>query len=156
MKQSPQLQNAQDSMQPGVITLHGFLGPDQRNLIDILTEDDGTVKRLGFSHVLIGKRMEELKEKGKAGLGEYISVAPHYQVRVESVRGKLPSPFSGPGLYAKTNITVHNELLDQSVTYTDLHIHLIRDHGFYQGKGSRFRLYPVELSAILEIEPEDE
>ena len=156
MKQSPQLQKAQESMQPGVITLYGFLGPDERNLIDILTEDDGVVKRLGLSHEHIGKCMEDFRERGKAGLGEYFSVAPHFQVRVESVRGKLPSPFAGPGLYEKTNITVHNEALDRTVTYTDLHIHLVKAHGFYQGKGSRFRLDPAELAEVLEIEPEDE
>ena len=156
MKQSPQLQKAQDSMKPGVITLYGFLGADERNLIDILTEDDGAVKRLGLSHDHIGRRMEEFREKGKAGLGEYIHVAPNFQVRVESVRGKLPSPFGGPGLYAKTNITVHNETANRQVTYTDLHIHLIKDHGFYQGKKSRFRLNPEDLAVVLEIEPEDE
>ena len=156
MKQSPQMQKVQESMQPGVITLYGFLGPDERNLIDILTEDDGVVKRLGLSHEHIGRRMEDFRERGKAGLGEYFPVAPHFQVRVESVRGKLPSPFGGPGLYEKTNITVHNEAINQKVIYTDLHIHLVKAHGFYQGKGSRFRLDPAELAKVLEIEPEDE
>jgi len=156
MKQSPELQRAQESMRPGVITLYGFLGPDDRNLIDILTDDDGTVKRLGLTHDGIAARMEELRDLGKAGLGEFIKVEPHFQVRVESVRGKLPSPFGGPGLYQKTNTVVLNEVLDDEVVYSDLHIHLIRDHGFYQGKGSRFRLDPAVLARVLEIGPEVE
>lgn len=156
MKQSPELQKAQDSMKPGVITLYGFLGTDDRNLIDILTEDDGAVKRLGLSHAHIAERMTELRDKGKGGLGEFIKVDPHFQVRVESVRGKLPSPFGGPGLYQKTNTIVKNESVGAEIVYSDMHIHLIKDHGFYQGKGSRFRLDPAELARVLEIEPEDE
>ncbi len=156
MKQSPELQKAQESMRPGAITLYGFLGSDERNLIDILTDDDGVVKRLGLSHEHIADRLEELRDLGKDGLGEFTKVGSHFHVRVESVRGKLPSPFGGPGLYQKTNTIVKNDALDQEVVYSDLHIHLIRNHGFYQGRGSRFRLDPVVLARALEIEPEDE
>ncbi len=155
MKQSPQLQKAQDNMQPGVITLYGFFGPDDRNLIDILTEDDGLVKRMGLTHEQVGNRMEYYRDKGKDGLGEFIRVDPHFEVRVETVRGKLPSPFDGEGIYPKTNTIVRNTRIDEEIVYSDLSIHLIRDHGFYQGKGSRFRLNPEKLARVLEIEPED-
>lgn len=142
-------------MKPGVITLHGFLGPDDRNLIDILTEDDGEVKRLGLTHEQIGRCMEQMREKGNAGLGEFIKVEPHYQVRVEVVRGKLPSPFGGPGLHRKRNITVRNEAAGKEIMYTDLQIHLIKEKGFYQGKGSLYRISPSELAEVLEIQPEE-
>ena len=155
MKQSPQLQNIQDAMKPGVITLHGFLGTDSRNLIDILTEDDGAVKRLGLTHEQIGERMWSLREAGLRGLGEYIAVEPHFEVRVETVRGKLPSPFGGPGLHAKTNTAIRNKRLHQEIVFSDMQIHLVRDHGFYEGKGSPFRLEPAKVAEILEIEPED-
>ncbi len=155
MKQSPELSIAQKKMRPGVITLYGFLGPDERNLIDILSEDDGAVKRLGLSHERIGRRMEELRDQGKQGLGEFIKVKPYFQVRVEIERGKLPSPFGGPGLHRKTNTTVRNEARGEEITYSDLQIHLIIKNGFYQGKGSIFRLDPATLADVLEIEPED-
>ena len=50
MKQTPEYDHIQQQMQPWVITLEGFLGPDKRHLIDILVEDDGTVRRLERSH----------------------------------------------------------------------------------------------------------
>jgi hypothetical protein len=153
VKQSPELSIAQTNMRPGVITLHGFLGPDDRNLIDILTEDDGEVNRLGFSHEQIALRMEELRDQGKRGLGEFIKVEPHFQVRVETVRGKLPSPFGGAGLHRKTNTIVRNDAVDREITYTDLQIHLISNNGFYQGKGSTYRLRPADIVDILEIQP---
>ena len=153
MKQSPQLQKAQEKMQPGVITRDGFLGSDQRNLIDILTQDDATVKRMGLSHVEIASRMRKLRNEGMKGLGDFISVPPHFEVRVDSVRGKLPCPFGHPGLVRKTNITVRNLETGDEITFTDMNIHMIEAHGFYEGKGAPFRLEPEKLAAALEIVP---
>jgi hypothetical protein len=91
---------------------------------------------------------------GMRGLGEFIFVEPHFEVRVDSVRGKLPCPFRHPGIFPKTNITVKNKEKNSEVTFTDLHIHLVNEHGFYEGKGSVFRLDPPVLADVLEIEPE--
>jgi len=147
------MQRVQDNMRPGAITLDGFLGSDTRNLGDILIEDDAEVKRMGLTHEEIASRMNELREAGEEGLGEFITVPPHFEVRVDSVRGKLPCPFEHPGLFPKTNITVRNTRLGREITYTDLQIHLIEAHGFYEGKGSRYRIDPRELAELLEIEP---
>ena len=155
MKQSPQLQKAQDSMAPGVITLEGFLGSDKRNLGDILIDDDAAVHRLGMTHEHIAHAMQNLRDSGLRGLGEFIHVAPHFEVRVDSVRGKLPCPFQHPGIYPKTNITVRNTENGKELTFTDLHIHLINEHGFYEGRGSAFRLDPKVLVDVLEVQPEE-
>ena len=154
MKQSPQLQKAQENMRPGVLTLHGFLGKDTRNLVDILEEDAAEVSRLGTTEAAIAARMKYFRDRGEEGLGEFITIDEHFEVRVETVRGKIPSPFGGPGLYSKTNTTVRNKSLDKEITYTDISIHLVRDHGFFEGKGSPFRLDPHQLVEILEIEPQ--
>jgi len=154
MKQTVQMDRIQEKMAPGVITLEGFLGTDRRKLIDILLEDDEAVKRLNLSHSQLAQRMVELRDAGMRGLGEFIDVAPHFEVRVDSVRGKLPCPFGDPGIFPKTNVTVRNLRADREIVFTDLHIHMIGSHGFYEGKGSKFRLEPAELAAILEVEPE--
>jgi len=151
MKQTVQMNNIQARMQPGVITLEGFLGSDNRNLLDILTEDQATVNSLKLTHQQIALKMLEFKEKGLAGLGEFISVTPHFEVRVDSVRGKIPCPFGDPGIFPKTNIIVKNQQSDQEITFTDLNIHMILVHGFYEGHGSLFRLEPNHLAAVLEI-----
>ncbi len=46
--------------------------------------------------------------------------------------------FGGPGMYRKVNTTVVNKTLSRQITYTDLHIHLIGDHCFFQGEGSTY------------------
>ena len=154
MKQTVQMDRIQEKMAPGVITLEGFLGTDRRKLLDILLEDDEAVKRLDLSHSQLAQRMVELRDAGMRGLGEFIDVAPHFEVRVDSVRGKLPCPFGDPGIFPKTNITVRNLALDREIVFTDLHIHMVGSHGFYEGKGSAYRLEPTELAQILEIRPE--
>lgn len=151
MKQTPEMYAIQQQMQPGIITLEGFLGSDTRNLIDILDEDDATVRQHNLTHSTIAERMAYFRDKGIHGLGEFLVVDEHFEVRVDSVRGKLPSPFGGPGMYQKVNTTVRNLVLEKELTYTDLHIHFIRDHGFYEGKGSLYRLEPLEIATILEI-----
>jgi hypothetical protein len=152
MKQTVQMDRIQEKMQPGILTRDGYLGTDRRKLIDILIEDDEAVKRLDLTHQRIAERMIELRDAGMRGLGEFISVEPHYEVRVDSVRGKLPCPFGDPGIFPKTNITVRNLKLGRELTFTDMHIHLIGSHGFYEGKGSPFRLDPPVLVELLDVE----
>jgi hypothetical protein len=151
MKQTVQMQRAQQRMAPGVITRDGFLGDDRRPLVDILIADEETVKALGREHAAIGARMVELRDAGMAGLGEFVNVAPHFEVRVDSVRGRLPCPFGDPGIFPKTNVTVRNTRTGREITYTDLHIHLVWAHGFYEGRGSPFRLEPGDLAEVLEV-----
>jgi len=151
MKQTVELQKAQGQMAPGVITRDGFLGTDSRPLVDILVADDAEVKRLGLTHELIARRMSELRDAGARGLGEYIEVEGGFEVRVESVRGKLPCPFGDVGLFPKTSISVRSSGHERELVYSDLLIHLIHAHGFYEGKGNPFRLEPREIAEVLDV-----
>ncbi len=153
MKQTPIYDEIQRQMAPGVITLDGFLGPDTRKLVDIIAADEKLVHYANTTNQAIAERMEHFRDLGLKGLGEFISVEPHFDVKVDTIRGRLPSPFGGPGMYDKVNTTVVNKRLDKTIIYTDLHIHLIKDHGFFQGVGSRYRLEPFDLIKILELIP---
>lgn len=152
-EQSRQLWKIQEQMRPGIVALLGFLGNDKRSLSEILQADEESVKRWGLSHKQLAMRMQELREAGLNGLGEFIHVPPYFEVRVDSVRGKLLCPFGDPGLHAKTNIVVRNLKSNRELTYTDLHIHLIGEHGFYEGKGFAYRLDPEDIILTLELVP---
>ena len=156
MKQTEQMKEIQARMKPGVITLDGFLGSDDRNLIDILVEDDAEVKRQGLTHEKIAGRMQELREAGKEGLGDVLGIPPHYEVSVDIRRGKLPCPFGHRGLIRKSIIQVRNIVKNREITFTDMSIHMIEEHGFYQGKGSSFRMEINDLVDILDIGPTEE
>ena len=152
MKQTPEYDRIQAQMQKGVITLDGFLGDDPRKLVDIIAADTMTVHHLKTTCKLIAAKMEHFRDLGLNGLGEFITLDEHFEVKVDSIRGLLPSPFGGAGMYHKVNTTVVNKTLARQVTYTDLHIHLIGDHCFFQGEGSPYRLEPKELVEILEVD----
>ena len=151
MKQIPKYDEIQKNMAPGIITRDGFLGQDRRKLMDIIIEDDAEVKRLGLTHAQIAGRMKELSEAGMKGLGLAVKVETHFEIQVDSVRGKLPSPFQDNILIQKMNTRVKNTISGQEIIYTDLNIHMIEKHGFYEGKGSLFRTDPALLAEVLEI-----
>lgn len=152
MKQSPELNAIQDLMRPGALTAHGFLGTDGRSIVDMIEDDDARVKRLCLTHAAIAARMIELRDAGARGLGEFVNVEDDLEVRVDSVRGKLPCPFGDRGMEQKGFTVVRNKPLGREISYTDLNIHLIEAHGFYEGRGSAFRLDPEELVAVLGVE----
>lgn len=129
----------------------GFLGADDRNLAAILRADDASVRRRGLTHARIARRLIALRQAGWGGLGETVSVPPHFEVRVDAARGKLSCPFGDPGSFAKVNTTVRNLERRTETTFTDLNIHLIAAHGFYEGRGAPFRLEPDQLMAVLEM-----
>jgi len=46
---------------------------------------------------------------------------------------------------------VRNLRSGEHVTYTEMNIHMIEAHGFYEGAGSPFRQEPAMLARVLEI-----
>ena len=156
MKQTVQMNEIQERMKPGVITRHGFLGTDRRNLSDIIQEQDAEVLRLGLTHGQIAAKLREFSEAGTEGFGDAVTVDPHFEVSVDIARGRLPCPFGHCGLIRKTITRVKNVRNGREITYTDMTIHLIEEHGFYQGKGSAYHLGIRDIAEILDIVPSGE
>ena len=137
-------------MKSSIISLDGFLGSDPRPLAEIIRADEKEVKKLNLTHLVIAERMSYFRKAGEKGLGEFVAVKPHFEVSCEIARGFLPCPFAEPGKHRKTIVTVRNLRLQKEIVFSDLNIHLIAVHGFYEGKGSPFRLGPGELAEIIE------
>lgn len=142
------------ALQPGAIAQEGFMGDDSRALAEILAADQASVTRLRLTHAQIARRLKELRAAGEKGLGNWVGVPPQWEVRVDATRGQLPCPFGDPGLYPKSSITVRNTRLGVEIVYSDLLIHLIEQHGFYEGRGSPFRLDPERIATALGLGPD--
>lgn len=149
MRQTPELQRIQNLMEPGVISKDGFLGDDRRNLADIIDEDGKLVAGLGITNGEIAEAMEELTKAGRETFGSPVIVKGFLRVTVESSMGKIASPFGG--LYNKENTRVVNTKTGETINWTTLNIHMIRDYGFYQGKGSHFRVEPKDVVRVLDL-----
>jgi hypothetical protein len=151
VKQSPELDKIQQNMRPMCLCGQGFLGYDPRKLIEILTEDQGTVNSLGLSHGIIAERLKAITEKARGGWGDPVLVEDKFEVEVHEARGRLPCPWGHPGLYPKTHVKLEKVGTGETLIWSDLTIHLIEEHGFYQGRGSPYRVDPTEAKRILEI-----
>jgi len=149
MKQRPELQAIQANMLPGKFSADGFLGEDDRSLADILLEDQKAVDRLGLTHEAIAARMCALTEQGKSGLGKPITIDNAYEVVVEDYMGRIPCPFRDNRGNDKRSTTVRRLSDGKVLGWTDLSIHMIDQHGFYEGRGSAYRLEPAELADFL-------
>ncbi len=149
MRQSPALQQIQNNMAPGAYTAHGFLGDDQRNLIDIIKSDEQLVAKLGVTHKQIASKMKEMTKMGIKTPDVPVIVQGKYEVLVDDHRGFIPCPFADNVKEIKRNTQVRNLASNDIVYWSDLNIHMIEQHGFYEGNGSIFRNDPTTLFSVL-------
>ena len=150
MKQSPTEQRIQDLMRPGRLTLEGMLGDDRRTLSEIIETDQSLVNSLGLTHADIADRLDALTRAGRTGLGTEVTVEDAFDIRVRDDRGMLPCPF-GDSRCAKRITVARCRASGEEVVWTDLSVHMIREHGFYEGRGSRFRLEPGRAVRLLGV-----
>ena len=149
MKQSPELTLIQENMMPGALSAHGFIGQDSRNLTDILRADAKALKRIGISQEALADKMQELTDFGMSGLGQPMNMEGCFEIEAEDYMGKLPCPFKDNAKLDKRQTLVRRLDTGVIMRWTDVNIHMIREHGFFEGYGSIYRLDPVELARFL-------
>lgn len=150
MKQSPKEKRIQDLMRPGRLTLEGMLGDDRRMLSEIIEADQSLVNNLGVTHADIADRLEALTRAGRAGLETEVTVEDAFDIHVRDDRGMVPCPF-GDRRCAKSVTVTRCRASGEEVVWTDLSVHMIREHGFYEGRGSPFRVEPARAVRVLGI-----
>jgi len=150
MKMTPALKKAQINMGPGIITAEGFLGDDRRDISEIISEDQGHFKREGLDWDEVAEKLEYLQNEGRRGLGEPVTVDGKWIVRTDEARGHLACPWED-GVSRKINTIVKNKANGQSLFYTQLTIHLLKEHQFLEGAGSTFRLEPHLIKQVLDL-----
>lgn len=149
MKLTPALKQATANMEPGVITAEGFLGDDHRILPEIIADDQSHFKKFGLDWQGVAEKLEYLMDQGRKGLGEPVTVDEKWIVRTDEARGHLACPWED-GAFRKINVVVKNKVNGQSLFFTELTVHLLKEHQFLEGKGSTFRLEPAIIKAVLQ------
>ena len=144
MKESPEEKRLRDRMQPSRMSSDGYLGSDTRSPAEIIEEDCAVLTRRSSSPAALAARMASLTECGAAGLGRPVQI-DGLEVTVTEDRGKLPCPFSD-AWFAGKRITLVRRISDgRTIYWSDLNIHMIEKHGFFEGRGTWFRIEPDEL-----------
>jgi hypothetical protein len=149
MKKSPQENKFEKMLNVSRFSACGFMGKDKRTVWEIIDADAATLARYGKTKEEIASRMQEITDQGIVGLGDWVTVSDTIKVRVDDTRGTIPCPWAHGVRCSKRITTVKRLDIEQTLRWSDLSIHLIKDHGFFQGHGSPFRLEPAELVAML-------
>ncbi|MEJ2717964.1 MAG: hypothetical protein P8182_12620 [Deltaproteobacteria bacterium] len=132
------------------LRLGNYLKDDDRPLARVLEEDADAVSRLNMDLDEITSRMKRFYDLGRAGLGDPVVTDDDFEITVREDRGIIPSPWRDHYAAPKAIIEVTNLKNGKTLKFSMLGWHLIRAHGFFQGKGSPFRIEPRELHDFFE------
>lgn len=149
MKESPQNQRLKELLKSSKIAAGGFMGADTRGLFEIIDADAADLAQLGFTTDRLAARMRRITEIATQTLGAWTKVDNNLQARVREAKGRIPCPWPHPAHFAKRITEVKATQTGQTITWSDLNIHLIAEHGFFEGKNAKFRINPPDLIKIL-------
>jgi len=145
MKETPKDKKINKNLLPGQMSIEGFLGKDKRNFSEIISTDRVELVRIDLTTKIIADKLQYFTDAAFESYDGPIIIDEKFEVNYRSFRGKLICPFGHPGMYRKGIVTFKNLVNDIEISWTPLNIHMIRDHCFFEGKGSVHRLEPKIL-----------
>ena len=149
MKKTPQTEKLEQLLRSSGLSAGGFMGRDRRPISEIIETDRAEVQRLGYNLKQIAARMQALTDAGVPAFGNSVIVDQRLDVRVEESRGRIVCPWPHAVGCPKRVTTIRDMKTEQTIRYADLNVHLIAEHGFFEGRGSTFRLEPAQLIALI-------
>jgi len=149
MKQSPSERELLRNLGPSKFSAEGFLGEDTRPLDEIISEDLRAIERTGVSLAELANSLRQVYTLARQALGGEFEVRPGVAAVFHDSRGRIPSPFRGGGTFEKGEAVVTDRASGRRLILTSLGLALIERHGFFQGRGSRYRIDPAEAVALL-------
>ena len=148
MKQNPSEKALRENLEAGKLAKEGFLGDDSRPVDEIIATDLAELAAMNISQEQLAARMRELTKKGLEGMGGPIDFGG-FTLVVEDYMGWMGCPFRDYRRAAKRITRATAAKGGQQMQWSDMSIHLIEAHGFFQGLGSPYRLEPVALADFL-------
>ena len=150
----------EERLRPRAWSEGGFLGSTE-SLSAVIKQDKQTLIRLGISYEEIADALEKVL---LIALDQYWkdqkeSIVGHLQVTLKVYRGFQRCPWNcsreGTKQFDFVDFLLYNLRTKESVEGPGLIIHLIREHKFFEGIESPYRVDPERLSRMLEIIPGD-
>jgi hypothetical protein len=145
VKESPQMKKLEEVLRSSRLVSGGFMGNDMRSISEVIDSDLAKVSKSGFTIEEIGERMQEITNTAIAALGNFVEIDKKLQARVDEAKGWLVCPWPHPARFAKRVTILRNIETGRTIKWSDLNIHLIAEHAFFEGRGSDFRIEPEEL-----------
>ncbi|MBN1757128.1 MAG: hypothetical protein JW863_02355 [Chitinispirillaceae bacterium] len=145
MKISPREREQAILFGPSKFSAEGFLGDDRRSVEEIIEDDRQKCENLGTTSVYLAKCLAKAFQKAESAMGDPVELGPGISATLFEARGKIPSPFRGDGVFQKGEVMIYEEEKKTTLFITRLGIHMIKKHGFFQGRGSRYRIEPADV-----------
>ena len=149
MKESPRNKKLEALLKSSKLVAGGFLGNDNRSVSEIIDADKNELSRLGFTNEQIASRMQEITNTAKTGLETWVKIDDNLEAKTDEARGFLPCPWPHAGRFVKRITIARLTSTSDTIQWSDLNIHLIGRHCFFQGKGSPFRIEPKKLIEMI-------
>ncbi|MHC4693618.1 MAG: hypothetical protein ACYS67_12825 [Planctomycetota bacterium] len=149
MKESPQDRKLEWLLRSSRLAAGGFMGHDTRSVWEVIDADAGELSKLGLTKEQVAERMQEITQVAISGLGSWVQVGGDLEGKVDEAKGWLVCPWPHKGKLAKRITIVKVIETGETIRWSDLNIHLIGEHGFFEGKGSDFRIEPREIVRII-------
>ena len=143
-------------MRPGASSQKGFLGRDEKLLAVLAADNEYIVEERGLTHQELAKHLHVLGAIGfwqarrKEAGNPFVYHGRRFKIEVTSTRGFQPSPFED-GTKSGSNATLFNLDNGKKLEYALLVPHLIERYGFYEGKGTPYRVDPRSIVAVLDF-----
>ena len=125
------------------------MGCDPRSVAEIIDADEFEVSKFGYTTRQLSARMQEITDAAKRGLGTWVEIDAQHQAMVEEARGSIACPWPHLRRFIKRVTTIKRLDSGQIIRWTDLNVHLIAEHGFFEGRGSAFRIEPGKLAKVI-------
>ena len=149
MKESPQDKKLDEILRSSRLVAGGFMGHDTRSVSEIVASDAMTLSGWDFTKEQVAAHMGHITNIAKSGLGTWVRIDENLEAKVDEARGWLTCPWPHPGTFPKRITSIRAIETGTSLRWSDLNIHLIGEHGFFEGKGSDFRIEPAELVRVI-------
>ena len=142
----------ESGMRPGKMSAGGFLGSNEK-LADVISRDDQAVRRLGLTHEKIADRIEHFIKAVNYPTPAGQVVDGKYLVGGNIWRGMQECPWKDTHFmpYSSKDLFVVNQDTGEKLNFPGAIVHLIREHCFYEGKESPYRVDPETAARVLDI-----
>jgi hypothetical protein len=143
-------------MRPGALSRGGFIGKDEKLLSVLAMDNRYVVEERKLTHQEVGRHLRIL-----GGIGLKLKAADKksepflyhgrcFQVSMMVSRGSQPSPFEDD-TKSGANATLYNLDNGKKLQYALLVPEMIERYGFYEGKGTPYRLDPRKILEVLDF-----
>lgn len=149
MKHAPQYSDLNNNFRPSKFSAGGFLGDDARTVEEIISADEYILNKSGIPAEIIADSLSEIYDRAVNSQGQSIVIRPGIFAAYYESRGSIPCPFRGHGAFEKGEVVLSDKNSGKEIIITRLAIHLIKEHKFFQGTGSRFRIDPSTAVEML-------